>query len=172
MPGASSTTKLNAKSNYLKSRVNIATNLSSRAIAETPEFKSKVRAHCFFSAKVAESRILDRMRYYSDQYSSGKIDKNSARAFLKDFLRGQGFQPDGAITDDDNTNHSTKNLASTARLNLILNQNKLMATTIGRKEEIRLLGAPFQRYVPSWKREPREEHKEFYNTVLPVDHAF
>jgi len=173
MPGSpSKTLNLNAKSKYLKSRVNVPTSMGSAEIALSSNFNERVRAHAFFSAKVAESRILDRLRHYSDRYSSGKIDKNSARAFLKSFLRGKGFSPDGAITDDESTDRSITNLASTSRLNLILNQNKLMATTIGKKEEIRRLGAPFMRYVPSWKREKREEHKKFYNTILPVDHAF
>lgn len=169
---ASRDLKLNAKSKYIKSRVNVATDMSSREISKSSEFQENIRMHCFFSARVAESRILDRIRYYSDQYSSGKIDKNSARAYLKSFLRGQGYDPDGAINDNQSTDHSIKNLASTGRLNLILSQNKLMATSIGKKEEISRLGAPFMRYVPSWKRDKRESHKKFYNTILPTDHAF
>jgi hypothetical protein len=164
--------RINAKQDWVESRVGVVTVMSHGQIVASEQFKSSVRTHCFFSARVAQTRVLDRLRKVSDEYTLGQTDKASARAQLKDFLRTQGYLPDGAITDDDDTDHSVSNLASTARLNLILDQNKLMADAIGKRSEILRLGVPYQQYVPSWKQNRRDSHKRYYNIVLPATDPF
>ncbi|MBR7143383.1 MAG: hypothetical protein IKD10_00445, partial [Lentisphaeria bacterium] len=59
-------TSFDSRSSWLKKRVNLPTTLSSKAISE--RLKPKIRAQAFFSARVAESRILDKIREISDQY--------------------------------------------------------------------------------------------------------
>ena len=47
------------------------------------EIPAQVRAHCFFSARVAESKVLDQLRGVSDAYSRGEIDLATARMKFK-----------------------------------------------------------------------------------------
>lgn len=66
--------------------------------------------------------MLDRIRQISDDFSNGKISQGNARIALKTFLRAEG---------KDNGTRGLSNLASTARLNLILRQNAAMARSAG-----------------------------------------
>jgi len=164
--------RINAKQAWTQARVSIVTEMGHNEIVASESFRASVRAHCFFSARVAETRIVERLRKVSDDYTLGKLDKATARAQLKTFLRGEGYRPDGAVTDDEDTDHRISNLAGTARLNLILDQQKLMADAIGRRSEILRLGAPLQRYVGSWKRDKRDSHMRYYDIVLPATDPF
>ena len=83
---------------------------------------SQIKARAFFSARVAEGHILDRLRDVSDRYSRGEMGLGEARNILKEFLRGEGMDPHQA---------GMRNLASTGRLNLILRQNAAMAKAAG-----------------------------------------
>ena len=100
---------------FLRNRVNMPTEKGSAELAQLP---AQIRARSFFSARVAEAHILEKFRQVSDDYSSGKIGRDEARAILRVFARENG--------KDDGTS-SLKNLASTARLHLILDQNRAMA---------------------------------------------
>jgi len=125
-----------AATTWLKSRNNLPTALGS---AELSALDSSVRVSSFFSAKVAEARILDRLREVSDRYSRGELDRTSARAALKVFLGENGYKaddvaanpPDGVKRKDWDRNNAITNLASTGRLNLILDQNFRMAAAVG-----------------------------------------
>lgn len=164
--------RINARQAWVAARVSIVTEMSHGQIVASDAFRASVKAHSFFSARVAETRVIERIRRVSDQYTLGQIDRTTARDQLKTFLRARGYQPDGAITDDEDTDRSMGNLASTARLNLILNQNKLMADAVGKRSEILRLGVPYQRYVPSWKTNRRDSHTRYYDLVLPSTDPF
>ena len=128
------------------------------------DFEARQRAHAFFSARVAEGHILERLRGISDAYSRGEIGLAEARTRLKKFLRGEG--------KDDGTN-GLRNLASTARLNLILEQNTRMAAAVGRWQvsmdaEIRDRW-PCWRYIGSTARNPRDTHARFAGKVFRKD---
>lgn len=96
----------------ISNRVNMPTGKSHAELVRDVE--GKIKAQSFFSARVANARILERMRKVSDGYSRGEYSLGEARNLLKDFLKGEGYDPKQA---------GMKNLASTGRLNLILRQN-------------------------------------------------
>jgi hypothetical protein len=164
-----------AASRWLKGRVNVLTEMGAKEIAESKNFRPKVRASAFFSARVAEARVLDQLREISDEYSSGKLDLATARKELKNFLYGEGYRPDD-VSEGGKAGKSIKNLASTARLDLILTQNARMAAAVGQREvsfdpDI-LERFPYFRYLPSTAVNKRDDHKQFYNLVLPKTHPF
>ena len=105
---------------YISRKVNMPTDLGHGALVS--QVSPQIKAQAFFSARVAEARILERLRSVSDQYSRGEIGLGEARNALKDFLKAEGYNPHKA---------GLKNLASTARLNLILKQNAAMAHAAG-----------------------------------------
>ena len=105
---------------YISRKVNMPTDLGHGALVS--QVPANIKAQAFFSARVAEARILERLRSVSDQYSRGEIGLGEARNMLKDFLKAEGYNPHQA---------GLKNLAGTARLNLILKQNAAMAHAAG-----------------------------------------
>ncbi|MDD5698482.1 MAG: hypothetical protein PHH77_07680 [Victivallaceae bacterium] len=165
---------------WLAARVNVPTGMDSRNLALSKNFQSKVRANCFFSAKVAEAHILERLRSVSDSHSRGEINLSTARAQLKSFLAGHGYSPDDVSAQDKppagvdlkawKEAKKLSNLASTARLNLILTQNAAMARAVGARQvafdpDI-LKRFPYYHYLPSTNKNKRPAHKRFYHLVL------
>ncbi len=166
----------NAAQNWLNNRQTATTTLDSKGIAAN--MPARVKAHCFFSAKVAEAHIADKLRQVSDEYSAGNISLVDARKKLKTFLKGQGYMPGGtgeapAGIDPEQWAKAKKitNLASTARLNLILRQNAAMAKAmadyeVGRDPDI-------EKYYPYWRYIARDgarsTHAAFNNMVFKKD---
>lgn len=106
---------------------------------------------------MAEAHILEKFRQVSDDYSAGKIGRDEARAILRVFARENG-------KDDGST--SIKNLASTARLQLILDQNRSMAKAAGDYARMykpaNLKVFPYVRYVASvGSKTPRDSHQKY-----------
>ncbi|MDD3154922.1 MAG: phage minor head protein [Victivallaceae bacterium] len=126
---------------FLRKRKNLPTELGSFELSEA--FDAKLRAQSFFSARVSDERVLEVLRRMSDKVSKGEIDVAGARVFVKKFLAknrpGQYDPEDGSIT----------NLASTARLNLIFEQNAKMAAAVGRYEVDR--SPEVEERWPSWR---------------------
>ena len=79
------------REDWISRRKNLTTSLGSQEISE--ELDAKIRAQAFFSARVAEGHILDRLRDVSDRYSRGEMGLGEARNILKEFLRGEGMDP-------------------------------------------------------------------------------
>ena len=151
-----------AANEWIRKRLNLPTEKSSLEISR--DFEAKLRAQAFFSARVAESRILERLRSVSDAYSRGEIGLAQARTELKKFLRSEG--------KDDGTS-GLRNLASTARLDLILEQNARMAAAVGRYQvsmdpDIRER-FPCWRYIGSRALNPRDSHARFAGKVFRKD---
>ena len=151
-----------AANEWIRKRLNLPTAKNSLEISR--DFEAKLRAQAFFSARVAESRILDRLRSVSDAYSRGEIGLAEARTQLKKFLRGEG---------KDDGSDSLRNLASTARLNLILEQNARMAAAVGRYQvsmdpEIKERW-PCWRYIGSTALNPRDSHARYAGKVYRKD---
>ncbi len=144
---------------FLANRVNMPTQLGSAELAQLP---AQIRARSFFSARVAEAHILEKFRQVSDDYSSGKIGRDEARAILRVYARENG--------KDDGTN-SLKNLASTARLQLILDQNRSMAKAAGDYARMykpaNLKVFPYVRYVASvGSKNPRDSHRKYDGMIF------
>lgn len=186
MNGAKRPMTFDAANRWLASRVSVPTFMSSAEIAVSKNFRARVRAHCFFSAKVASANVLDGLRREADKFARGEIDLATARMRLKLFLAKHGHRPDDVADADSpppgvdeaewKEARSLANIASTARLNLILRQNARMARAVGQHEvstspDVRERW-PLYRYVPSVSRNKREDHQKFYNLVLPKDHPF
>ena len=135
---------------YITRRVNMPTGKSHAELVR--EVSPKIKAQAFFSARVAEAHILDRLREISDGYSRGEMGLGEARNRLKDFLKAEGYDPHKG---------GLKNLASTARLNLILKQNAAMAHAAGEWQRMHDPDAmkvfPFVRYH-CMKRRSRDSH--------------
>ena len=176
-PKDNAPTSFDAARRWTASRVNVLNKMSSRELALSPAFAPEAKARAFFSAKVAEAHILDRLREVSDGFSTGKINLAEARTRLKAFLHGQGYSPDNvAAGKKEVRNNSLSNLASTARLDLILNQNARMAAAIAAREVSMdsdiMERWPYFRYLPSTAKNKRDAHTAFYNLILPKTDAF
>ena len=95
--------KYTGAADWLSKRANLTTIMGSKELAA--EWTEKARAQAFFSARVAEGHILDRLRKVSDAFSRGEIGQAEARTELKKFLLREGYDPKQA---------GLRNLASTS----------------------------------------------------------
>lgn len=150
--------KYDGASDWISKRANLTTTMGSREIAET--WTAKARAQAFFSARVAEGHILDRLRQVSDRYSRGEIGLAEARTELKRFLMREGYDPKQA---------GLTNLASTARLNLILEQNARMAASVGQyqaeMDPDMVKAFPYWRYHSRTDDRVRDDHERYNGKV-------
>jgi len=175
-----------AAQRWLAGRVNLPTGLSSRELALAPDFPDQVRAHAFFSARVAQAEILAGLREFADAYARGEINLSEARLRMKTYLVRQGYSADDvgmadtppAGMDEDawQAAKSVTNLASTRRLDLILQQNARMAWAVGRKEVAEHPAVkerwPYYRYIAVQDGRTRPEHAKLHGLVLPKDDPF
>ena len=147
----------NEANDYIKSRVSKTTALGSRGISKT--VPAKIRAHCFYSARVADDRILAKIREVSDAVSGGTLSQSEAAAKLRLWLRAEG--------KDDGSKKIT-NLASKARVDLILTQNQKMAVAVGKYAKDR--DPVVEQRFPSWQyhcgRTARAAHKNLNGKVF------
>ena len=142
---------------YIKHRVSKTTDLGSHGISVM--VPPKIRAHCFFSARVADERILGKIREVSDAVSSGAISQSEAAAQLRKWLQAEG--------KDDGSKKIT-NLASKARVDLILTQNQKMAVAVGKYAKDR--DPAVEQRFPSWQyhcgRNARDAHKDLNGKIF------
>ena len=150
---------------YISRKVNMPTDLGHGALVS--QVSPQIKAQAFFSARVAEARILERLRSVSDQYSRGEIGLGEARNALKDFLKAEGYNPHKA---------GLKNLASTARLNLILKQNAAMAHAAGEWKRMHDPDAikvfPYVRYHSRGDSRSRFSHSRLDGKIFHKDDPF
>ncbi len=154
------------KAQWLAGRGNMPTEAGADELAK---LAPAIRAHSFFSARVANGHVLDKLRELSDSYTRGETDIATARLRLKQWLNRNGA---GKIEEPGSREDARMaNLWSTARLNLILRQNARMAYAAGEWEqgqsgESRRM-FPYWRYVASASESPRSSHQKTfrYNAV-------
>lgn len=131
------------------------------------EVEPKIKAQAFFSARVSEAHILDRLREVSDGYSRGEFGLGEARNRLKDFLRAEGYDPHQG---------GMRNLASTGRLNLILKQNAAMAHAAAEWKRMHDPDAmkvyPYVRYHARSDSRTRSEHAHLDGRIFRKDDPF
>ena len=145
---------------FIANRVNLPTSKSSTQIAA--DIPPEIRARAFFSARVAEAHIIERFREISDRYSSGEISRDEARHLLRQYATAHG---------KDDGSKGLRNLASTARLNLILDQNAKMARAVGQYEAMHRPAAlkmfPYVIYQASvGSKSPRDSHRKYDGMVI------
>lgn len=149
---------------YIRNRVNMPTDKSH---TELVDIDQRIKAQSFFSARVADARILDRLRSISDSYSRGDIGLGEARNVLKDFLKGEGYDPHQA---------GMRNLASTARLNLIMRQNAAMAHSAGEWARMHDPDAmkifPYVRYHSRNDSRSRSSHSKLNGNIYHKNDPF
>jgi hypothetical protein len=109
---------------FLEKRLDMPTDMASRVISD--EIPARVRAHCFFSARVAEGHVLAKLRGLSDAYANGEIDLATARMKFKEWHDRE--KPGKRHADGERIT----NIASTMRLDLVFRQNAAMAAGVGR----------------------------------------
>jgi hypothetical protein len=148
---------------HIQDRTNLPTDMTSKAISRT--ISPKIRAQSFFSARVAEANILSRFREITDSYMTGRIGRDEARNLMLEYAR--------ANNRDDGTRAIT-NLASSARLNLIIDQNASMARAVGDYERMYSPANkkvfPYVIYHASvGSRKPRSEHQRYDGMIFEKD---
>ena len=147
----------NDANDYIKHRLSKTTALGSDGISKM--VPAKIRAHCFFSARVADERILAKIREVSDAVSGGTLSQSEAAAKLRLWLRAEG--------KDDGSKKIT-NLASKARVDLILTQNQKMAVAVGKYAKDR--DPVVEQRFPSWQyhcgRNARDAHRRLDGRVF------
>lgn len=150
---------------YISRKVNMPTEKSHAELVR--DIEPKIKAQSFFSARVAEAHILDKLREVSDGYSRGEFGLGEARNKLKDFLRGEGYDPHQA---------GLRNLASTARLNLILKQNAAMAHSAAEWHRMHDPDAmkvfPYVRYHARNDSRTRGEHAHLDGRIFRKDDPY
>lgn len=150
---------------YISRRVNLPTAKSHAELVS--EVEPKIKAQAFFSARVSEAHILDRLRQISDGYSRGEFGLGEARNRLKDFLRAEGYDPHQG---------GMRNLASTGRLNLILKQNAAMAHSAAEWKRMHDPDAmkvfPYVRYHARSDNRTRSEHAHLDGRIFRKDDPF
>ena len=155
--------KYEAANEFLRKRLSVATTLSSQGISEA--VAQDIRTHCFFSARVAETRILDRLREISDAYGSGELGLAESREKIKRMLDTDY----SGVYDRDNP--KITNLASTARLDLVMRQNAAMGAAVGRYEVSR--DPDIEERWPAWRYitgpNPRPAHAALNGRVFRKD---
>ena len=142
---------------FIRERSSKTTSMGSLEISKS--VPPRIRAHCFYSARVADERVLAKIREVSDAFSSGSIDRGQARHALRVWMKANG-QDDGTA--------GIRNLASTARIDMILTQNKRMAVAVGKYEKDR--SPAVEERFPCWKyhcgRNARASHKALDGKVF------
>ena len=152
------------QSDYIDRRINLPTAKSHADIVR--DLEPKIKAQAFFSARVAEARILERLRSVTDAYSRGEMGLGEARNILKDFLKAEGYDPHQA---------GLRNLAGTARLNLILKQNAAMTHAAAEWKRMHDPDAmkvfPYVRYHARSDRKTRSAHSDLDGKIFHKDRS-
>lgn len=176
-----------AAQRWLASRATVPTGMSSAELALAPDFPAQVRMHAFFSAKVAQVDVLEALKKEVASLVSGQVGLSGARERLKTFLARQGVAspddvasakepPPGVSPDEWAARKRIENLASTRRLNLILEQNANMAHAIGQREVSTHPAVaerwPYYRYIAVQDGRARDSHAALHNLVLPKSDPF
>lgn len=154
-----------AQNQFISRRVSMPTEKSHAELVR--DVDAGVKARSFFSARVADARRLENIRKISDAYSRGEMSLGEARNILKESLRAEGFNShEGGL----------RNLAGTARLNLILRQNASMAHAAGEWARMHNPDAmavfPYVRYHARSDRRTRSEHAHLDGKIFRKDDPF
>ena len=153
------------QNDLISNRINLPTTKSHAEIVR--DLEPKIKAQAFFSARVAEAHILERLRSVSDAYSRGEMGLGEARNRLKDFLRAEGYDPHQA---------GLRNLASTARLNLIIKQNAAVTHAAAEWKRMNTPEArkvfPYVRYHAISDRKTRSAHSNLDGKIFRKEDPF
>lgn len=175
-----------AANRWLRDRVAVPTDMTAAQLAISPDFDARAKVHSLFSARVSAANVLDDIRAELLDYAGGAADLATARWNLKTALASRGYAADdvgmadtppaGMDTDEWRRRREITNLASTARINLILQQNARMAWAVGRREVSEHPAVrerwPNYRYIARMDGRERPEHAALHGLVLSKDDPF
>ena len=112
----------------IRNRLPTGTNLNSRQIADN--WDDDARAKAFFSSRVAQADILAGFQRRIQQVVEGKISQGEAREWMRQLIESKGdnvLSQMGFKGAQEGKSGGITELASTSRLNLIIDQNVTMA---------------------------------------------
>lgn len=152
------------RDSWIRNRLNIATSLTYEQMCKT--LPVSLLSNMFFTGDgISDENILSSIRSFLDSYLTGKIGRDECRNRMRRFAREHGL--------DDGSNALT-NIASTSRLNLIIDQNAKMAKAVGVYERMyspgNLEAFPYVIYHASVRSKvPRSEHKKHDGKIFRKD---
>lgn len=161
---------INAINKYLQKKSNAGTLLTTKQIQATWTQSAKNQA--FFSAQVNKTDILDTLHDKVLKIANGEMEVGEARKWVKEFLKTDGksaLSEMGMMPVLDAK--GITQVGSTARINLILEQNVRNAHAVGEWAEIQAFKSviPKLRYKTVEDSRVREEHALLDGLVFPVD---
>lgn len=152
-------------------KAELPTNLSAQELAlQLPE---RVRSASFFSARVAAANVLGALREEVTAIAEGERSYSESRKRLTEFLASAGYGiPDPQAKGD----RDLADIASTARLELVLRQNVAMQQAVAQREVSEhpavLEIFPCYEYVTARDDAVREDHAALDGLVLRKDDPF
>lgn len=156
--------KYDQANKWMDSRLNLLTNKNSRQIAA--DIPAKVRAQIFFSASVADARVLEKIREVTTAYFRGELGLSEARKRFAQWIDARGI--------GDPTDRRISNIASAGRIDLILSQQAKMGAAVGRYQVSR--DPDIEERYPCWRyiagHNPRPEHAALNGKVFRKDDPF
>lgn len=145
-------------------KVNLPTTLSSRELSL--QLPAGMRNQAFFSAGVASTNVLGSLRENVEAIARGEIGYGEAKDRLTKFLAAEGYGIPLPGSDED---RDMRDIASLARLELVLRQNVGMAQAIGQRavseHPYAVERYPNYRYIANTDR-----HAKYDGMVLPKNH--
>ena len=156
--------KYDQANKWMDSRLNLLTNKNSRQIAA--DIPAKIRAQMFFSASVADARVLEKIREVTRAYFRGELGLAEARKRFAQWIDARGI--------GDPRDRRMSNIASAARIDLILSQQAKMGAAVGRYQVSR--DPDIEERYPCWRyiagHNPRPEHAALDGKVFRKDDPF
>ena len=129
------------------------------AAKQSADIPAKVRAQMFFSASVADARVLEKIREVTRAYFRGELGLAEARKRFARWIDARGI--------GDPTDRRMSNIASAARIDLILSQQAKMGAAVGRYQVSR--DPDIEERYPCWRyiagHNPRPEHATLSGNV-------
>ena len=139
---------------------------SMTAAKQSADIPAKVRAQMFFSASVADARVLEKIREVTRAYFRGELGLAEARKRFAQWIDARGI--------GDPRDRRMSNIASAARIDLILSQQAKMGAAVGRYQVSR--DPDIEERYPCWRyiagHNPRPEHAALNGKVFRKDDPF
>lgn len=148
------------------------THLNSKRIAQ--EWDDAAKSKAFFSARVTSADMLEGIRRYVARVASGEMSESDARYWIRTFIESKG---DSALTEmgflpsEEAKDAGLAELASTSRLNLIIEQNVRMARASRQHQQMQDEKdvAPYVEYKTREDGKVRNSHRLLDGLVYRVD---
>lgn len=129
-------------------------------------------AIAFTVAKMLDEDLLSETHAAIADALKNGTSFNDFKKRLKPYLMSKGWWGEQVMGDPKDGQINKVQLGSTRRLRTIYHTNKRTAYAAGQWQRIQQTKAalPFLQYMKTVAAKPRQEHKRYYNLVLPVDH--